>query len=101
MEKQNKRDRTLIKLYRVIRLLNCFGKVVKKLVAEKLSQFCKAQGKFYKKQMGGTKHWSAIDAAALIIQKIHKIWEDKEIAGALKIDVKWAFNYVSQAKLVQ
>lgn len=37
LEKPNKRDRTLIKSYRVISLLNCLGKVVKKLVAEKLS----------------------------------------------------------------
>ena len=101
MEKPNKRDRTLVKSYRVISLLNCLGKVVEKLVAEKLSQFCEAQGKLHKGQMGGRRHRSAIDAAALMIHKVHKTWEDKQIAGALLMDVKGAFDYVSRAKLVQ
>lgn len=38
--------------------------------------------------MGGRKHQSAIDAAALMIHKVHKIWKDKQIAGALLMDVK-------------
>ena len=101
LEKPNKRDRTLVKLYRVISLLNCFGKVVEKLIAEKLSQFCEDQGKLHKGQMGGRKYRSAIDAAALMIDKVHKVWEDRQIAGALLIDVKGAFDYVSRAKLVQ
>ena len=67
------------------------------MVAEKLSQFCEAQGKLYKGQMGGRKHRSAINAAGLIIHKVHEIWEDKQIAGALLMDIKGAFDYVSQA----
>ena len=101
LEKPNKRDRTLVKSYRVISLLNCFGKVVEKLVAGKLSQFCEDQGKLHKGQMGERKHRSAIDAAALMIDKLHKVWEDRQIAGALLMDVKGAFDYVSRAKLVQ
>lgn len=73
MKKLNKRDRILIKLYRIISFLNNFSKVVKKLVAEKLSQFCKAQGQFHKKQMREKKNQSAIDAAAIIIHKVHGI----------------------------
>ena len=101
LEKPNKRDRTLVKSYRVISLLNCFGKVVEKLVAEKLSQYCEAQEKLHKGQMGGRKHRSAIDAAAVMIHKVHGIWKDKQIAGALLMDVKGAFDYVSRTKLVQ
>ncbi len=101
MEKSNKRDHTLVKSYRVISLLNCLGKVVEKLVAEKLSLFCEAQEKLYKGQIGGKKHQSAIDAAALMIHKVYKIWEDKQNTKALLMDVKRAFEYVSRAKLVQ
>ena len=39
LEKGNKRDKSLIKSYRVISLLNCMGKLVEKVVAEQLSQF--------------------------------------------------------------
>lgn len=56
MEKLNKRDCTLINLYKVISLFNCLGKVIEKLVIEKLFQFCKAQEKFHKGQIGGKKH---------------------------------------------
>ena len=55
MEKPNKRDRTLVKSYRVISLLNCLGKVVEKLIAEKLFQFCEAQEKLHREQIGGRK----------------------------------------------
>ena len=61
----------------VISLLNCFGKVVEKLVAEKLSQYCEAQEKLYKGQMGGIKHQLAIDPTAVMIHQVHRIWKDK------------------------
>lgn len=50
--------------------------------------------------MGGRKHRSAIDAAALMIHKVYKVWKDKQIAGALLMDIKGAFDYVSRTKLV-
>ncbi len=57
----------------VISFFNCFGKVVEKLLAEKLSQFCDANGQLYKGQIRRKKHQSAIDTAALIIHKVQKI----------------------------
>lgn len=73
MEKLNKGDRMLVKSYRVISVLNYLGKVVEKLVAEKLWEFCEAYGKLHKGQMGGRKYQSAIDAAALMIHKVHLV----------------------------
>lgn len=90
----------LVKLYRVISLFNFFGKVVEKLVVEKLSQFYEEQEKLYKRQIKRKKHRLAIDMIALMINNIHKVGEDCQIARALLIDVKEAFDYVSQAKLV-
>ena len=101
MEKPNKRDWALVKSYRVISLLNCLGKVVEKFVAEQLSQFCEAKEKLHKGQMRGRKNCSAIDVAALIIHKVYKTWEEKQVAGALLMDVKGAFDHVSRAKLAQ
>ena len=101
LEKLNKRDRTLVKSYRVISLLNCLGKVVEKLVAEQLSQFCETNGKLHKGQMGARKHRSAIDAAAILVQKVQEIWKNRQIAGALLMDVKGAFDHVSRAQLAQ
>lgn len=75
------------------------NKVVEKLVAEQLSQFCERFGKLHKGQMGAIKRRSAIDAAAILVQQVHKIWENKKIAGALLMDVKGAFDHVSRAEL--
>lgn len=101
LEKPNKRDRTLVKSYWVISLLNCLGKVVEKLVAEQLSAFCEVNGKLQKGQMGARKHRSAIDAAAILIQKVQETWKHQKIAGALLMDVKGAFYHVSRAQLAQ
>ena len=56
LEKPNKRDRTLVKSYRVISLLNCLGKVVEKVVAKQLSDFCEVNEKLHKGQMGARKY---------------------------------------------
>ena len=101
LEKLNKKDRTLVKSYWVISLLNCLGKVVEKVVAEQLSHFGEINGKLYKGQMGAKKHRSAIDTAVLLIQKVQEVWESRKIAGALFMDVKGAFDHVSRAQLAQ
>lgn len=101
IEKPNKRDRTLVKSYRIISLLNCLGKVVEKLVTNQLSQFCEDFGKLHKDQMGARKRQSAIDVAAILVQQVDNSWENKKIAGALLMDVKGAFDHVSRAELVK
>ena len=101
MEKLNKKDRALVKSYRVINLINCLGKVVEKFVVEQLSQFGEAKKKFHRKQMGGRKNYSAIDTMALVILKVYKTWEEKQVVNAFLMDVKEAFDHVLQAKLAQ
>ena len=101
MEKLNKRDCILVKLYQVISLLNCLGKVVEKLIMERLSQFCKSKAKLHKEQMRERKHQSAIDVAVLMIYKVYKTGEDKQIMEILLINVKRVFDYVSQSRLIQ
>lgn len=80
---------------RIISFLNYLGKVVKKLVTKKLSQFCEVKRKLHRGQIRGIKHPSAIDTAVLVIYKVHKIWESKQVVGILLMDVKRVFNHVS------
>lgn len=101
LEKGNKREKSLVKSYRVISLLNCMGKLVEKVIAEELAQFCETHLKLHKGQMGARKNRCAIDAAAIMVDSVHKIWNQKKIAGALFMDVKGAFDYVSRVKLAQ
>lgn len=67
LKKPNKRDHTLIKYYWVISFLNCLGKVIKKVIAKQLLQFCKANKKLYKGQIKTKKHYSIIDITTILI----------------------------------
>ena len=74
--------------------------MVEKLVAEQLSRFCEVYRKFHTGQMRTRKQRFAIDAATVLIQKVHEIWKNSQIAGALLMHVKRAFHHVSRARMV-
>lgn len=50
--------------------------------------------------MGGRKLRSAIDAVAYLIQKTQEAWNQRQLIGALFLDVKGAFDHVHPEKLV-
>lgn len=101
LRKANKADYTLVRAYRVISLLNCMGKIVEKVAAEAISEFCEATGALYRGQMGSRKNRCAIDAVACLIQEVHKGWSLRQLAAALFIDVKGAFDHVDPVRLAQ
>ncbi len=51
--------------------------------------------------MGDRKQRPAIDAAAIPIKQVQEIGENKNIAGALLMGVKGAFDHVCRAELAQ
>lgn len=99
--KPNKRDWTLVKSYKVIRLFNCLSKVVEKFVIKQLSQFCEPKKLFHREEIEGRKNYSTTNVVTFRIYKFYKIWEDKEVISAFLIDVKGIFNLVLQEKPVQ
>ena len=100
LEKGGKRDLTLVKSYRVISLLNCMGKVLEKVIAEQLSQLSENFLKLHPGQMGARKERCAIDAVASLVYEVQQRWSKKELAAALFMDVKGAFDHVSKTQLV-
>ena len=76
------------------------GKVIEKVVAEQLFQYCESYSKLHPGQMGGRKERSAIDAVAILVHVVQKGWEDKKLVVALFIDVKGAFDHVSKRQLI-
>ena len=101
LEKGGKRDLGLVQSYRVISLLNCIGKVVEKVVARELSQYCEDYSKLHLGQMGGRKERSAIDAVTTLVHTVQKKWQEKKLAAALFMDVKGAFDHVSKDQLLK
>lgn len=86
LEKGGKRDLTLVESYRVISLLSCLGKVVEKVVAELLLQYCEIFSKLHSGQMGARKQRCAIDAVACLIHKVQESWAEKKLVAALFMD---------------
>ena len=52
LKKVWKHDYGLVRSYQVMSLLNCMGKILEKVIAEQLSQFCEAYSKLHLGQMG-------------------------------------------------
>ena len=100
-EKLNKGDSALVKSYLVISLLNFLGKVVEELVAEQILQFYESNEILHNNQMRARKNRSAINALAMLVQKVQDIWKNWQIVWVLLMDVKEVFDQVSQMKLAQ
>ncbi len=63
----------MVKSYQVISFLNYWGKVVKKVIAEQLSYFCKINDKLYESQIDTRKFYLAIDTITLLIYKVQEV----------------------------
>jgi hypothetical protein len=61
-----------VKAYRVIRPLNCLGKVVEKVAVTALSRLCKEKELLHPGQFEYRKQRSAIDAVAKLIYTTEK-----------------------------
>jgi hypothetical protein len=94
--KPGKPTYTTIKSYRVISLLNCFGKVMEKVVAEMLSIHCEGEGGgLHNGQYGCRKGRSTIDAVGMLLTHVQKAWAQHQVAAALCMDVEDAFCSVT------
>ena len=72
LEKNTKQDKSLVKFYRVISLLNYINKLLEKVVAKELSLFCKANLKLHKGQIGVLKKRRIINTTTIMIENMYK-----------------------------
>jgi len=100
IHKPGKDDYTKHKANRSISLLSCIGKVVKKVVADLLSEEAERRRLLSDGQFGSRKGRSAIDAAALMVDRAHAAWMNGHITGVLLMDIKAAFPSVAKGRLV-
>ena len=75
-------------------------KVVEKVMAKKLSQYCKKYFKLHPGQIGGRKERSAIDIVATLVHTVQEKWKKKKLVAALFMDIKEAFDHVSRRQLI-
>jgi len=101
LRKQGKPTYAAAKAYRVISLLSCLGKVVEKVVATWIANFCEREDTFHRGQFGCRRGRGTSDAVAQLVAKVEKAWGTKRTALALLLDVKGAFDRVDKTQLLR
>ena len=94
-------DYTWLKAYRSISLLSCMGNVVEKVVAELLSGEADKRGLLSDGEFRCRKGWSAIDPAAIMVDRAHAAWTNGLITGMLLMDIKPAVPSMAKRKASQ
>jgi hypothetical protein len=67
--KPEKSNYSLTKIYRVISLLNCLGKLTEEVVANMMGKHCESHRTLHPGQYGCRRGRSAVDAVGTLIQK--------------------------------
>ena len=100
LKKPGKPDYSAPKAYRVIALLNCLGKVNERILAKRLAALAEITNLLHPSQIGGRKQKSAIDAVALLTDKILHEKQLGRVTSTLFLDVKGAFDHVALNQLL-
>ncbi len=89
--KPYKDDYTRVKSYRPIVLLSTLGKLLEKVLSERLHYECQRFGILHPNQFGGTKAHSTIDAASCLVTHIRAGWRHGLVTSCLAFDVSQFF----------
>ena len=98
--KPGKPDYRQIRAHRVIALLDSMGKLVEKTAAHLIADQLERKRSLHEGQYGCRRRRSCVDAVAVLISDAQQAWSRKNVAGALLMDVKSAFNNVSRGHLI-
>ena len=89
--KPNKNSYNSLKSFRPIVLLNMIGKLIEKIIGERL-QFCTITNDFiHFSQLGGLKKWLTIDASVTLTHFIHMEWVNNINTSMLTFDISQFF----------
>lgn len=102
LRKPQKLRYDLPKAYRPIALLKTMGKLLQKMVANRISKAAEEHNLLPSEQMGARPNRSTISAVELLSDQIHTIWgnDKKRVASLLSLDISGAFDNVSHQRLL-
>jgi hypothetical protein len=100
IRKPGKDNYTMLKAYHFKSLLRCMGKVVEKVATELLSEKADWWWLLSDGQFGSRKGRSAIDAAAIMVNRAHAAWTNGHIRGVLLMDINAAFPSGAKGRLL-
>ena len=97
--KPGKADYSKARAHRVISLLDTLGKLVERTAAHLIAEQLELKRRLHDGQYGSRVRRSTVDAVACLMNFAQQAWGKKEVAGALMMDIKSAFNNVSRSHL--
>src|SRR6266850_1551974 len=98
--KPNKPDYSAAKAYRPISLLECCGKLLEKVVANRLSSDVNHFDLLGHGQFGSRTHHSAPDAATALCHKAEQTIKAGRMGAVLLFDISWFFDHLDPALTV-
>jgi retron-type reverse transcriptase len=99
--KPNKPDYSTAKAYRPISLLECFGKVLEKVVANHFTSDCNLHNILPPSQFGSWPYHSVMDACTLLWYKASMTINSGHIRGTLLFDISRFFNHLDPSFTAQ
>ncbi len=102
LKKSDKLNYSISKIYRIITLLNCLGKVAEKIIAVQLLYTAEINDKLLNcDQMRGRKQRSAIDAVLNLVHDAQIMKSRENTLICLLLDVKEVFDHVTLKQLIK
>jgi hypothetical protein len=97
--KPGNEEYTQLEAYHSISLWSCMINVIKKVVAELLSEEAERRELVRDTKFGRRTGRSAIDALAIMIYRAHAVWKNGYTTGVLLLDMKTAFPHIPNGRL--
>ena len=91
VSKPNK-DAKYAKNFRPISLLSCMGKVLERIIAERLSNYMEENNLFSKSQSGFRKHRMTTEQLLRLSEETHAAFGKQQVVAALFLDAEAAFD---------
>jgi len=95
LKKPGKPDYSNPRAYCLITLLECLGKILKKIMAQRLTFLAGKYDLVPANQFGGWANSSTADALLTFTNDVQCAWNHKLVTSALTFDIKGYFNFVN------
>jgi ribonuclease HI len=100
LRKPQKSDYTKPNAYRPIALENTLGKIIESVVTDLLSYLTETHNLLPANHFGGRPGRTGEDAMAILSEKIHMAWKERDTYSVIFMDVAGAFNNVHHQRLL-
>ena len=98
--KPNKPNYSNPRAYQLIMLLECLGKVLKKVIAWRLTFLVGKYNLVPDNQFGGRSNSSTADAILIFTNDVHCAWNHSKVTSVLTFDIKGYFDFVNHKRLL-